>query len=273
GVDKFLDTPVKFYSSGMYVRLAFSVAAHMEPDILLVDEVLAVGDAEFQKKCLGKMDEITKKDGRTIIFVSHNMGAIQQLCTKTAVLSNGKIELFDDTDKAIHFYIDKLPSLMNGGNISTRKRRGGVQNTKVTQVAFYDKDGNKIDRAVTGKPLKIRFTYSSKKPTPIENCRVAVSFKNMLGQDLFICSTELTEKNAVHLPPSGDITCEIEALPLGKGRYTLDFMFEVDRQVEDRLEDAATLQVENGDFYGTAVTTPPNWEGRAVLVKHHWFLK
>src|ERR1035437_6033880 len=85
GVDKFLDTPVKYYSSGMQVRLAFSVAAHMEPDILIVDEVLAVGDAEFQKKSMGKMEEITKKDGRTIIFVSHNMAAIEQLCPKTIV--------------------------------------------------------------------------------------------------------------------------------------------------------------------------------------------
>ena len=89
GVEKFLDTPVKYYSSGMYVRLAFSVAAHMEPDILIVDEVLAVGDAEFQKKCLGKMEEVTKQEGRTILlFVSHNMVAIQSLCKKTILLEN-----------------------------------------------------------------------------------------------------------------------------------------------------------------------------------------
>ncbi len=92
GIDKFLDTPVKYYSSGMYVRLAFSVAAHMEPDILLVDEVLAVGDAEFQKKCLGKMEEVTKKDGRTIIFVSHNMAAIEQLCNRCIHIENGTIK-------------------------------------------------------------------------------------------------------------------------------------------------------------------------------------
>ncbi len=104
GIDKFLDTPVKRYSSGMYVRLAFSVAAHMEPDILLVDEVLAVGDAEFQKKCLGKMEEVTRKDGRTILFVSHNMGAIQKLCQKTAVLDQGKVIHFGDTQKAIALY-------------------------------------------------------------------------------------------------------------------------------------------------------------------------
>ncbi|MCK9351793.1 MAG: ABC transporter ATP-binding protein [Candidatus Pacebacteria bacterium] len=104
GVDKFIDTPVKYYSSGMYVRLAFSVAAHMEPDILIIDEVLAVGDAEFQKKCLGKMDEVTKQDGRTILFVSHNMGAIEQLCTKTVLLEKGEIIKFGNTKEVIRHY-------------------------------------------------------------------------------------------------------------------------------------------------------------------------
>ena len=108
GIEKFLDTPAKRYSSGMYVRLAFSVAAHMEPDILIVDEVLAVGDAEFQKKCLGKMEEVAKKDGRTIIFVSHNMGAIARLCNRTILLKNGEIAFSGKTDEVISTYLDKL---------------------------------------------------------------------------------------------------------------------------------------------------------------------
>ncbi|MBI3442672.1 MAG: ABC transporter ATP-binding protein [Candidatus Sungbacteria bacterium] len=105
GVEQFLDTPVKYYSSGMYVRLAFSVAAHLEPDILLVDEVLAVGDAEFQKKCLGKMEEVTKKDGRTILFVSHNMVAVQQLCKQTILLERGKIKMIGPTEKVVRAYL------------------------------------------------------------------------------------------------------------------------------------------------------------------------
>ncbi|OQA39072.1 MAG: Teichoic acids export ATP-binding protein TagH [Parcubacteria group bacterium ADurb.Bin316] len=104
GIAKFLDTPVKYYSSGMYVRLAFSVAAHLEPDILLVDEVLAVGDAEFQKKCLGKMGEITKKEGRTILFVSHNMEAIQRLCEKCILLENGIIATTGITEDVVKTY-------------------------------------------------------------------------------------------------------------------------------------------------------------------------
>ena len=104
GIEKFLDTPVKYYSSGMYVRLAFSVTAHMEPDILIIDEVLAVGDAEFQQKCLDKMYEITKDEGRTILFVSHNIETIKQLCKKSVLLSKGTVEMFGDTQDVIDLY-------------------------------------------------------------------------------------------------------------------------------------------------------------------------
>ncbi|MSU55031.1 MAG: ATP-binding cassette domain-containing protein [Candidatus Taylorbacteria bacterium] len=105
GIGNFIDTPVKRYSTGMYVRLAFSIAAHIEPDILLVDEVLAVGDAEFQKKCLGKMEEVTGTAGRTILFVSHNMSAVEKLCPKSVLLSKGQLVMFDDTKKVIEHYL------------------------------------------------------------------------------------------------------------------------------------------------------------------------
>jgi ABC-type polysaccharide/polyol phosphate transport system ATPase subunit len=104
-VERFLDTPVKHYSSGMYVRLAFAVAAHLEPEILIVDEVLAVGDAQFQKKCLGKMGEVSEREGRTVLFVSHNMGAIAELCAKTIYLESGTIKKMDATDVVIPFYL------------------------------------------------------------------------------------------------------------------------------------------------------------------------
>ena len=112
-VEKFLDTPVKRYSSGMYVRLAFAVAAHLEPEILIVDEVLAVGDAQFQKKCLGKMEEVSKGEGRTVLFVSHNMGAIQNLCNKAIYLNNGSLFLYDETNKVIKKYLANQDYLNN----------------------------------------------------------------------------------------------------------------------------------------------------------------
>ncbi len=126
GVEKFLDTPVKRYSSGMYVRLAFAVAAHLEPEVLVVDEVLAVGDAEFQKKCLGKMNDVSQKDGRTVLFVSHNMAAIKSLCSHAMVLENGSIKIMDETTSAINYYLQ-------GG---TENRHQKIFGTEYDKSAF-----------------------------------------------------------------------------------------------------------------------------------------
>jgi len=159
GVQKFLDTPVKRYSSGMYVRLAFSVAAHMDPDILIIDEVLAVGDAEFQKKCLGKMDEITKKEGRTIIFVSHNMVAIKQLCQKTILLEKGKVKMIGETDYVIRTYTNDMTKdagvVWNGDN--------GDENIKITNVTVKSLgiDGD----FYTSAPIEINISGEILKPT------------------------------------------------------------------------------------------------------------
>jgi lipopolysaccharide transport system ATP-binding protein len=117
GVERYIDTPVKRYSSGMYVRLAFAVAAHLESEILIVDEVLAVGDADFQKKCLGKMGEVSKGEGRTILFVSHNMTAIANLCNKTIILKNGKIEHDGSLNTGINLYLKESSSLINNNSL------------------------------------------------------------------------------------------------------------------------------------------------------------
>ncbi len=140
GIEKFLDTPVKYYSSGMYVRLAFSVAAHLDPDILIVDEVLAVGDAEFQKKCLGKMEEITQKEGRTILFVSHNMSAIRKLCKKTIWLQNGSIVEHGDTENILKKYNNE-----NVHGISRAWINDGTQYTKLELTPNIFEIKNKED--------------------------------------------------------------------------------------------------------------------------------
>lgn len=133
GVQKYLDTPVKRYSSGMYVRLAFAVAAHLEPDILILDEVLAVGDAEFQKKCLGKIQNISKSDGRTVLIVSHNLATISNLCKRSILLQNGCVSLIDDTSKVLDKYIafgKKINAELSGENIKYEKE---------CDVAFFNK--------------------------------------------------------------------------------------------------------------------------------------
>ncbi len=142
GVEKFLDTPVKHYSSGMYVRLAFSVAAHMEPDILIVDEVLAVGDAEFQKKCMGKMEEVTEKDGRTILFVSHDMTAIERICTKVIILEEGKIESVGTAKESIGRYIGTGMQLQSEKKWENLKSAPGDDVVKITRTFCHNKDGD-----------------------------------------------------------------------------------------------------------------------------------
>lgn len=143
GIEKFLDMPVKRYSSGMYVRLAFAVAAHLEPEILIIDEVLAVGDAEFQKKCLGKMENVTKNEGRTVLFVSHNLSAIRSLCKKTILLDGGKIIKYGPTEEVINFYLNQNESRLNKAEYQHVKLEGSTNSDVVDLLSarLLNKDG------------------------------------------------------------------------------------------------------------------------------------
>lgn len=186
GVEKFLDNPVKHYSSGMYVRLAFAVAAHLEPEILIVDEVLAVGDAEFQKKCLGKMDSVTKNEGRTVLFVSHQMGAVAQLCRKGILLKNGKIDFNGNINNCIDEYLigsdqtvaykaektDSKVSYVKEAHISNQKNESGN--------VFLDSD-----------TIKLRFTVTNK--AKISNARVSCTIQSKLGEFLSTFVEDLSE--------------------------------------------------------------------------------
>jgi len=159
GIEKFLDTPVKRYSSGMYVRLAFSVAAHMEPDILLVDEVLAVGDAEFQKKCLGKMEEVTQEQGRTILFVSHNMGAIRQLCQKTILLNKGEVVMFGNTQDVIDLYMNSHIGPRASKKWADRVSRDNIVSLRSVKIKQNQKVTDSID---IRHPIDIEAAYEVK---------------------------------------------------------------------------------------------------------------
>ena len=154
GIEQFIDTPVKRYSSGMYVRLAFAVAAHLEPEILIIDEVLAVGDAEFQKKCLGKMKDVSEQDGRTVLFVSHNMEAVQNLCNEVLLLKEGRVITIgtpaDTVRQYLHYYIhshkeQSWRAEAAPGNQNVKLLRASVRTTKETNVAFYTNDDLKLE--------------------------------------------------------------------------------------------------------------------------------
>ncbi len=191
GINKFLDTPVKYYSSGMYVRLAFSVAAHMEPDILLVDEVLAVGDAEFQKKCLGKMKEVTGTSGRTILFVSHNMAAIQSLCKKSVLLEKGQIKMFGNTADVVDYYLGNMESR----STETQWEKGKNPGDDVAilhSAVVVDEHHKKIPFVNANKKIGIEFVYEILRSgyTPVPNIHIFTA----RGECAFISHEDFDEK-------------------------------------------------------------------------------
>jgi lipopolysaccharide transport system ATP-binding protein len=170
-VEKFLDTPVKRYSSGMYVRLAFAVAAHLEPEILIVDEVLAVGDAQFQKKCLGKMEDVSKNEGRTVLFVSHNMAAISSLTNKCILLNKGKVQKEGPTQNVIEHYLKDSNEFQAEGviDLSSFPRPTNKVNLKQSKVIFskaycLDTKGQFRTQFLEEEPIEIKYEIEVRQP-------------------------------------------------------------------------------------------------------------
>lgn len=192
GVERYIDTPVKRYSSGMYVRLAFAVAAHLEPDILIIDEVLAVGDAEFQKKCLGKMKDVTGQ-GRTILFVSHNMSAVNSLCNKCIYLSNGTVKAFGDTASIINKYLSNEANSQTSRSWLTNERPGD-EIAKLDSIQIIDEQHHKIDSVAINKKIGIQFNYEVVKSgfMPIPNVHVFSS----KGEYIFVTAEKPDPKFA-----------------------------------------------------------------------------
>lgn len=159
GVDKFVDTPVKHYSSGMYMRLAFSVAAHLDPSILLVDEVLAVGDSEFQKKCIGKMNQISQLGGKTIIFVSHNLSSIRQICDKVIILEHGDLTHIGETNKVLEHYAESLSKSILQKSWMGKSLSPQIEGVKIESVEIVDQEGNKVDNISTDDSFGVKINY------------------------------------------------------------------------------------------------------------------
>jgi lipopolysaccharide transport system ATP-binding protein len=162
GVERYIDTPVKRYSSGMYVRLAFAVAAHLEPEILIVDEVLAVGDAEFQKKCLGKMSEVSEKDGRTILFVSHNMTAVKNLCSTVMYMTNGSVHEIGPTNQVINSYLSHYVNSSLFQEYGSPEEAPGNQFVSVKKIEIVPKLKNETDPITIDKDVDIEFEFWNK---------------------------------------------------------------------------------------------------------------
>jgi lipopolysaccharide transport system ATP-binding protein len=275
GVEKFIDTPVKRYSSGMYVRLAFAVAAHLEPEILIVDEVLAVGDVEFQKKCLGKMEEVAERAGRTVLFVSHNMTAIQALCENCLLLQNGQLATMSATANVIDLYLSSNAEKARQGSLSGRQgslsrlsRKGGG-NVRFESIVFVDQRGRITMSPKTGEELNIRLNFLGTH-TERRSARIGITFYNQMDVPLFICANEASCSKPLQIGSGDSIECRIPRFPLSAGRYKIRLFLERNGVIEDWLQESIIFDVSENSYFGTARNVPVGWEGKIVLVDNEW---
>lgn len=260
-VERFLETPVKRYSSGMHVRLAFAVAAHLEPEILLVDEVLAVGDAAFQKRCLGKMGEVAAS-GRTILFVSHNLAAVRSLCTVGFLLSGGRLVAEGSIGSILESYAAERshpPTVL----AARTDRQGDGRLSFVSLATERAKGEGKLECGAPGK-IGLRYRIS----TPLTNVHVSIAFFSVLGEPILYLSNELTGDWFDRIDSDGTIECSFDHLPLLPGTYHVNLYCTVAGTIADWVSDAAVIEVENGDFFGSG-RLPPSHYG-SVLAAHRW---
>jgi lipopolysaccharide transport system ATP-binding protein len=216
GVGKFIDTPVKRYSSGMYVRLAFAVAAHLEPDILIIDEVLSVGDAEFQKKCLGKMESVSKNEGRTVLFVSHNMGIVSSICSTTILLEKGRLKTIGPTDKIISNYLDPSEKILVK-KIDDGMRIKGDKEIEFLECSIYNLSGVKKNFFNIGEDIKLEFLIQS-------NVNAGVGFwliiRDMEGKPI-LCSHQIDHVKQEMSTGKFIASYETQGLSLLPGNYSI----------------------------------------------------
>jgi len=263
GVAKFLDTPVKHYSSGMYVRLGFAVAAHLEPEILIVDEVLAVGDAAFQRKCLAKMDEISKA-GHTVLFVSHNMGLIQSLCQRVIVLRNGSVYANDTTTTAVAAYLQTLEEI-SSENLLERTERRGKGKVRLARVKINTGNHAPATNLSTGSPA--RFVFHVTSVLPGMSC--CFTIYDPYGQPVtYFDSAVYSSSDETDRSQDHTFSCEIDELMLIPGRYRINAAIMLDGEMQDHLEGASFFEVEQGTLRGRAVPRSAGYG--SMLTPHRW---
>jgi lipopolysaccharide transport system ATP-binding protein len=269
GVETHIDTPVKRYSSGMYLRLAFAVAAFLEPEILIVDEVLAVGDAQFQKKCLGKMEDVAR-DGRTVLFVSHNMAAVENLCRRGLALSGGRVQFVGTQTEAVRHYLRASAEAVLT-SLRDRTDRGGSGRVRVVGIEVRDTQGNPIDVASTGADVDVYLHYEAESGYSHPGVIASLQVRTQLDVPVFLQHNRLTGNPFGRIPPRGAFVCRLPRLPLPPSSYRFDCSLIADGEFLDAVGDAGTLTVIEGDFFGTG-EVPPDTHGCA-LVDASWRLE
>jgi lipopolysaccharide transport system ATP-binding protein len=240
GVEKFIDTPVKHYSSGMGLRLGFAVAAHLEPEILVVDEVLAVGDAEFQKKCLGKMSDVTGQ-GRTVLFVSHNMSAVLSLCQKAILLERGQVTKQDKVENVVASYLE-------GGNKADFENflahpGRTTSSQKLIHTAYLSQNGQVVTAAKTNSEISITVEFNADTSDFADGIHFGILFKDKLQNSLFSSNTRQYGYSKPFQPGANSITAVLPSLPLSPGKYGINvYLGNAGRDI-DVIKDALELEV------------------------------
>jgi lipopolysaccharide transport system ATP-binding protein len=251
GVERYIDTPVKRYSSGMYVRLAFGVAAHLEPEILIVDEVLAVGDAEFQKKALGKMKDISEGQGRTVLFVSHNMAAMQNLCKQGLLLENGRITFNGAMDEVIQKYLGTKSTIQQIA-IAERTDRKGNGKIRVVDYKILDESNNlPVSILSTGKSLVLEIRFKIEKAFNINDFSIDIGITDEFDRRLIVMSNDILGKKIIPVGNDFWVQFHIKKLPLNSGIYNMVFFVKANKEISDWIDNVGEIIVEGGDFYKT----------------------
>jgi lipopolysaccharide transport system ATP-binding protein len=258
GVETFIDTPVKRYSSGMQVRLAFAVAAHLEPEILLVDEVLAVGDAAFQKKCVGRMGDVARS-GRTILFVSHNMAAVEALCSRAVLLREGRLVTAGPTREVVEHYLRSVATA--SGEVSLTDHPGRRRNTvpMVTSAVLSSGGRAGVSSVRMGCPLDVAVTFQcgAQQLRPV----LGLVIRSLVGAPVFTVDNRFIPGYRFPDPVAeGTITCSFEKLPLMPGTYMVDIYFGDETRSRDVILDAVSFDVVASDVFGSG-KLPSQWAG------------
>ena len=264
GCERYVDTPVKRYSSGMMVRLGFAVAAHLEPEILVVDEVLAVGDAEFQKKAIGKMQDVANNDGRTVLFVSHNMASIQALCDKGVMMQNGKVKMVGPVGEVVQSYLADNQSNIRTLYSCLSKSHSG-KDFEITE-AFFMVNNKRVDKVLIGQDVDLIIDYRAEKPDMHLNVQIGIY--NSLEEKVVLLNDLYSDDSRLFTNKEGKIKCSIHRLPLAEGVYSINLFVQANGITCEHIKDAMKLVVESGDFYNNGKV--PKLNEAKFLVKQSW---
>jgi lipopolysaccharide transport system ATP-binding protein len=264
-IGKLIDTPVKRYSSGMYVRLAFAVAAHLEPEILLVDEVLAVGDVAFQRKCLGRMGDVARQ-GRTVLFVSHNMAAVQTLCSRGILLRKGRVWASGTPSETVASYLRTLEETASQDLLQRTERRGRGR-VRLARIDISAGEGARLGTLVVGQPARFAFFLTEVR----RGIACTFTIYDQYGQAVANLNSAVSGSQDLYEPvPSPVMLCELDELLLVPGRYRVNAAVACNGELEDHLEGAGFFDVEEGHVAGRPVATGSRYG--SVCLRHRWTL-